>query len=144
MLQECLSHQSQSNIIIMAAAVADFKPDNAAHQKIKKNSKEGITLNLIPTADIAAELGKNKLPNQVLVGFALETNDAESNAIKKLNNKNLDFIVLNKLDQDNYVFNSDFNQITIIDKNGRHDAYERKTKELVAAIIVKKITTLVQ
>jgi phosphopantothenoylcysteine decarboxylase/phosphopantothenate--cysteine ligase len=144
MLQVCLSHQSQNNIVIMAAAVADFKPDHAAKHKIKKSSKEGIALNLIPTTDIAAELGKKKPSNQVLIGFALETNDAETNAVKKLNNKNLDFIVLNKLDQDNYVFNSDFNQITIIDKSGRHDAYERKTKESVAAIIVQKITTLVQ
>lgn len=98
----------------------------------------------MPTEDIAAEMGKLKKEGQLLVGFALETNDETQHAERKLKNKNLDFIVLNKLEETNQVFGSDFNRITIIDKNLVTTPFEKKSKDAVASDIVEKIITLVQ
>ena len=128
----------------MAAAVADFRPEGISDQKIKKKNNEGLSVQLVPTEDIAAEMGKLKKEGQILVGFALETNDEKQNAERKLKNKNLDFIVLNKLEESNQVFGSDFNRITIIDKNLVTTPFEKKSKDAVASDIVEKIITLVQ
>ena len=126
-----------SDAAILCAAVADFRPATQATQKIKRE-KDDLVLRLEPTHDIAAALGKMKTEKQVLVGFALETNDEESNAKKKLEKKNLDFIVLNSLQNKGTCFQSDENQISIISHEGQHD-YEKKTKQEVAKDIISEM-----
>lgn len=97
-----------------------------------------MTIRLVPNPDIAATLGQMKRENQLLVGFALETNDEEQNAQKKLEKKNLDFIVLNSLRNEGTCFQSDENQISIISRNGRQD-YQKKPKREVARDIVDEL-----
>jgi len=123
---------------IMAAAVADFTPVTEANQKIKRG-KENWTIELRPNPDIAASLGKIKATNQLLVGFALETNNEEENAIKKLQKKNLNFIVLNSLQEKGAGFQVDTNKITILDAQGNKFPYALKSKTEVAKDIVNKI-----
>jgi phosphopantothenoylcysteine decarboxylase/phosphopantothenate--cysteine ligase len=124
---------------IMAAAVSDFMPQNAHPQKIK--SKQVLNMKLVPTKDIAAELGATKRPNQVLAGFALETENETENAIKKLMNKNFDFIALNSLNDAGAGFGYATNKITIIDKEGGYSPFELKHKNDVAKEIVDKISS---
>ncbi len=126
---------------IMTAAVADFTPAISASEKIKRG-KENWKIELKPTRDIAGTLGSLKKENQVLVGFALETNDEENNAQRKLEKKNLDFIVLNSLNDAGAGFRGDTNKITIIDKRNNHQSFELKTKKEVAVDIVEKLITL--
>ena len=109
---------------ILCAAVADFRPEHAAEQKIKREGDD-LVIRLKPNPDIAAALGKMKREGQILVGFALETNDEEANAQKKLEKKNLDFIVLNSLRNKGTCFQSDENQISIISRDTRRD-YDKK------------------
>lgn len=130
----------QADIAILCAAVADFTPENKADNKIKRG-KDGLTLNLIPTQDIAAELGKSKKSNQILVGFALETNNETAHAIDKLKRKNLDFIVLNSLNDEKSCFEHDTNKVCIIDKKGEINNFPLKNKQEVAKDIINKITT---
>jgi phosphopantothenoylcysteine decarboxylase/phosphopantothenate--cysteine ligase len=130
----------QQDAAILCAAVADFRPEHATDQKIKRG-KDDLIIRLKPTYDIAAELGRMKSGRQVLVGFALETNDEETNAQRKLEKKNLDFIVLNSLQNRGTCFQSDENQISIISRNGQQN-YERKPKRDVASDIVDKLATL--
>lgn len=130
----------QADIAILCAAVADFTPENKADNKIKRG-KDGLTLNLIPTQDIAAELGKSKKSNQILVGFALETNNETAHAIDKLQRKNLDFIVLNSLNDEKSCFGYDTNKVCIIDKEGGINNFPLKNKQEVAKDIINKITT---
>ena len=125
---------------ILCAAVADFRPAEVATQKIKRVG-ESMDIHLVPNPDIAAELGRMKHDGQVLVGFALETNDEQQNAEKKLAKKNLDFIVLNSLRNEGTCFRSDENQISIISATGRKD-YEKKPKQQVAADIIDELTQL--
>jgi phosphopantothenoylcysteine decarboxylase/phosphopantothenate--cysteine ligase len=120
--------------------VADFRPDHQADQKIKREGDD-LQLRLLPNPDIAAELGRMKQPRQRLVGFALETNDEQANAQKKLQKKNLDFIVLNSLRNEGTCFQSDENQISIINANGQLD-YDRKSKNAVAHDIIDQLATL--
>lgn len=122
---------------ILCAAVADFRPDIVAEQKIKRVG-ETLDLQLVPNPDIAAELGRMKCRGQLLVGFALETNDEEHNAQQKLEKKNLDFIVLNSLRNEGTCFQSDENQISIIAPDGRID-YEKKPKSQVASDIIDQL-----
>lgn len=119
---------------ILCAAVADFRPETVAGEKIKRVGDD-LVLRLKPTHDIAAALGRMKRSDQVLVGFALETNDEVHNAQKKLEKKNLDFIVLNSLRNEGTCFRSDENQISIITRQGQHD-YPRKLKDEVARDII--------
>lgn len=126
---------------ILCAAVADFRPEKVAEQKIKRE-KDDLVIRLQPTHDIAAELGHRKRAGQVLVGFALETNDEEANAQHKLQKKNLDFIVLNSLRNKGTCFQSDENQISIISPKGRKD-YEKKDKKAVATDIVDELALLI-
>lgn len=125
---------------ILCAAVADFCPEHVAEQKIKRE-KDDLVIRLKPTHDIAAELGRMKTDHQVLVGFALETNDEEANAQRKLEKKNLDFIVLNSMQNKGTCFRSDDNQISIISRAGQQD-YERKPKQEVAADIIDQLVEL--
>lgn len=121
---------------ILCAAVADYRPEHIADQKIKREGDD-LVIRLKPTHDIAAALGQMK-QQQVLVGFALETNDEQSNAQKKLEKKNLDFIVLNSLRNEGTCFQADENQISIISRNGQKD-YEKKSKKDVAHDIVNAL-----
>jgi phosphopantothenoylcysteine decarboxylase/phosphopantothenate--cysteine ligase len=128
---------------IMSAAVADFKPTTRFDKKIKR-CKDQLQINLQPNKDIAAELGKIKKEHQVLVGFALETNNEVENAIKKINNKNLNFIVLNSLKDKGAGFGHDTNKISIIDNKANKISFELKTKKEVAADIVDQLTQKMQ
>jgi phosphopantothenoylcysteine decarboxylase/phosphopantothenate--cysteine ligase len=128
------------NAAILCAAVADFRPDHQADQKIKREGDD-LQLRLLPNPDIAAELGRMKQPGQRLVGFALETNDEQANAQKKLQKKSLDFIVLNSLRNEGTCFQSDENQISIINADGQRD-YERKSKSAVAKDIIDQLAML--
>lgn len=141
MYEAALSEFADSTISILTAAVADYSPALIATQKIKKNSDEGMVIELVKTIDIAAALGKLKKENQLMVGFALETENFMENALKKLNSKNLDFIVLNSLKDEGAGFGFDTNKITIIDKNKTVEKFELKSKKAVAFDILKKITS---
>lgn len=127
-----------SDITILCAAVADFRPETQADEKIKRE-KEDLVIRLKPTQDIAANLGSRKKENQILVGFALETNNEAENAQGKLKRKNLDFIVLNSLKDENACFGYDTNKITIIEKNGNTQAFSLKSKTEVAKDIIDKV-----
>ena len=127
----------QMDAAILCAAVADFRPAQVANQKIKREGDD-LVIRLKPNPDIAAALGKIKKENQLLVGFALETNDEEANAQKKLEKKNLDFIVLNSLQHEGTCFQSDDNQISIISHEGQKD-YEKKSKQAVASDIIDEL-----
>ncbi len=128
-----------SDITVLSAAVADFTPVSKADSKIKRE-KDNLTLELHPTVDIAASLGKRKRSNQMLVGFALETDNEELNAKSKLERKNFDFIVLNSMRNPGTCFGSDNNQIKIIDRNNIV-SYPFKSKTEVAKDIVDKIAS---
>ena len=127
-----------SDVAVLSAAVADFTPKEKADHKIKRG-KDDLLLELLPTKDIAAELGRIKTVSQLLVGFALETNDEEMNALSKMQRKNLDMIVLNSLNDKGAGFSVDTNKVTILDKAGNKTVYELKTKVEVAKDIVDQI-----
>lgn len=122
---------------ILCAAVADYKVKEQAKEKIKRTGDE-MNMLLIPNKDIAAQLGQMK-NKQLLVGFALETNDEESNAIKKMEKKNLDFIVLNSLNDTGAGFQHDTNKISILSKNGEKEDFPLKSKKEVAFDIINRI-----
>ncbi len=126
---------AQSDAAIMCAAVADYKPAERHDTKMKR-AADDLTLRLVPNRDIAAALGAIKREGQCLVGFALETNDEQANAHKKLEKKNLDFVVLNSLQNPGAGFRHDTNQVSIIERNGRHTDYPCKPKSEVADDIV--------
>ena len=125
---------------ILCAAVADFRPKSVADNKIKRE-KDDLTIQLCPTNDIAAELGRQKNNNQLLIGFALETNNEEFNAKGKLERKNLDFIVLNSTRNEGTTFRSDDNQIEII-TNDEIKKFKKKNKKYVAADIINELCNL--
>ena len=120
-----------ANITIMAAAVADFTPEQTAGQKIKKTG-DTMNLKLKPTKDILASLGQKKSGSQILIGFAMETENEKDNALKKLRKKNLDFIVVNSLREKNAGFKHDTNKVSILTKTGDIIDYPLKTKKAVA------------
>jgi phosphopantothenoylcysteine decarboxylase/phosphopantothenate--cysteine ligase len=123
------------NFGVFTAAVADYRPESPKEQKIKKNENT-MTLNLVKNPDILAWAGENKSQNQKLVGFALETNDAEKHGFDKLKRKNLDFIVVNTLEDKGAGFGVDTNRIKIIDKSNKLISFELKPKDKVALDIV--------
>jgi phosphopantothenoylcysteine decarboxylase/phosphopantothenate--cysteine ligase len=127
----------QVDAAILCAAVADFRPAEVAGQKIKRVGQT-MDIHLVPNPDIAAELGRMKRADQVMVGFALETNDEQQNAQHKLEKKNLDFIVLNSLRNEGTCFKSDENQVSIISRDAKHD-YEKKPKADVARDIIDEL-----
>lgn len=129
-----------SDVAVLSAAVADFTPKEKADHKIKRG-KDDLLLELLPTKDIAAELGRIKTVSQLLIGFALETNDEEMNALSKMQRKNLDMIVLNSLNDKGAGFSVDTNKVTILDKAGDKTVYELKTKVEVAKDIVDQIAS---
>ncbi len=127
---------------ILCAAVADFAPSHKSKSKIKRENDD-LTIELKPTVDIAATLGKIKKDEQFLVGFALETDNEEANAISKMERKNFDFIVLNSLQDAESGFGFDTNKVSIIHSSGYKKHYELKTKLAVADDIVNEINTLI-
>lgn len=141
MAAECIKRFPECDIAILAAAVADFTPEFVAGKKIKRGEND-LIIKLKPTRDIASELGKIKKAGQLLVGFALETDNELENAISKLKRKKLDMIVLNSLNEKGVGFGFDTNRITIIDKNNNIDKFELKTKGEVASDILHKIISL--
>jgi len=126
---------------ILCAAVADFAPKTFSDKKIKRN-ENSMTIELIPNKDIAQKLGEIKTKNQRLVGFALENENELSNAELKLKKKNLDFIVLNSLNEIGAGFKNDTNKIKIIEPNGSITDFKLKAKTLVAKDIINKLTAI--
>ncbi len=125
----------------MAAAVADYRPKFVAAQKMKK-TKDDMTIELERTPDIAAALGKMKAAHQVLIGFALETNNELENAQSKLVRKNFDMIVLNSLQDEGAGFHVDTNKITLLYKNRDIKTFELKSKKIVALDIINELQLL--
>jgi phosphopantothenoylcysteine decarboxylase/phosphopantothenate--cysteine ligase len=141
MADECKKHFPLCDIAILAAAVADFTPEIISGKKVKRGSND-LSIKLKPTTDIAAELGRMKKKRQLLVGFALETDNELENAISKLKRKNLDIIVLNSLKDKGAGFGFDTNRITIIDSNNNIDKFELKSKKEAARDIFDKIISM--
>lgn len=140
MYQAATKAFASTDVAILCAAVADFKPSEIADRKIKR-AKDDLELRLVPTHDIAAALGKMKQKHQRIVAFALETNDEEANAQKKRKKKNADFIVLNSTRNPGTTFRTDDNQITIISEEGKKE-YEKKPKTEVARDIINELAHL--
>jgi phosphopantothenoylcysteine decarboxylase/phosphopantothenate--cysteine ligase len=141
MYAACMEHAGDYDIAIMAAAVADFTPDQVAPEKIKKNGAP-LTLDLKPTTDILATFGSQKKRGQVLIGFALETTNEAANARQKLERKNADAIVLNSLNDAGAGFAKNTNKITILTRGGETHFFETKTKEAVAKDIADTVLKL--
>ena len=142
MYNAAVAEMPDADVAILTAAVADYRPAVVADKKIKREKSGAITLSLTPTHDIAAALGKMKRHGQLLVGFALETNDAMANAKDKLQRKNLDMIVMNTLQNKGTCFRTDNNQVTIIG-HGFVQEYDKKPKSEVAKDIADKLETLI-
>lgn len=141
MLKACVEHFPSANAAIMTAAVADYRPSTVSEQKVKKSDDE-LQLPLSKTVDIAATLGKMKSKHQFLVGFALETNDEIANAEKKLKSKNLDFIVLNSLNDKGAGFGTDTNKVTLIFNGNKRIDLPLMSKSKVASNIVESLVNL--
>lgn len=143
MFDQCHKYFAKANIAILSAAVADYKPAKTKPNKIKKK-EQSLNIELVATKDILASLGELKSPQQILVGFALETNNEIENAKKKLKNKRLDFIVLNSLNDKGAGFGTSTNKITIIKTDEEIQFFDLKPKQLVAQDIVNNIVDLLQ
>ena len=141
MFNSCIANYPMADIVVMAAAVADYRPKVIVDKKIKKGD-EGMMLELEKTHDILRTLGNNKGTDQLLVGFSLETNNEKEYALKKLHEKNLDMIVLNTLNDEGAGFNHDTNKVTLFDRNGKETAFPLKSKQEVAKDIVSAIIEL--
>jgi phosphopantothenoylcysteine decarboxylase/phosphopantothenate--cysteine ligase len=143
MLNACTTHFAETDIAVMSAAVADYTPMTVATSKIKKKDEE-FTIQLKKTTDILKQLGSIKSKNQILIGFALENKNEKTYALKKLEEKNADAIVLNSLNDEGAGFAHDTNKISIFEKNGIETNYELKSKTAVAKDIIEKIIKLCQ
>lgn len=141
MYDAATSEFADADVAILAAAVADFRPALVADRKIKRG-KDDMVITLCPTHDIAAALGASKKAGQTLVAFALETNDEEANAMRKLEKKNADFVVLNSLRNEGTCFRTDQNQIEIVSRDGK-TSYEKKSKADTASNIVDYLEKVV-
>ena len=143
MLDACLAVWPQVDTAIMCAAVADYAPAVCSEKKIKRAaSEEAPTIRLVKNPDIAATLGRSSRHDQILVGFALETNAAEANALHKLKSKNLDMIVLNSLADAGAGFGTDTNKVTIIASDGTTTRFDVKSKTMVAADIIDSLQSI--
>lgn len=144
MYQATVSRFPGMDAAILCAAVADYRPEVLEKEKIKRESTGEMTLHLLPNKDIAATLGEMKEGKQRLVGFALETHDGLHHAMDKLRRKNLDFIVLNSLEDKGAGFQYDTNKVTLLDKEGRVQTFPLKRKEEVASDIIDKLSALLK
>ena len=138
MFDACVDNFNDFDVAIMNAAVADYTPEITYNKKFKRKD-DNLQIKLKATKDIAAELGKQKKPGQILIGFALETDNEINNAKLKLTKKNLDFIVLNSLNDKGAGFSLDTNKITIVDKNKNIEKFDLKLKSEVAEDIIQKL-----
>ena len=138
MYEKCMEQFESQDIIVMAAAVADYRPSETATNKIKKDGSD-LNLRLVKTKDILQKAGDLKSEKQTLVGFALETNDEKKNALKKLSSKKLDMIVLNSLNDNGAGFGFNTNKISIFDKEGNEYTFPLQSKKEVAKDLVNKI-----
>ncbi len=141
MFNECVRYFSQCTIAVLAAAVADYRPSQEKPEKIK-SSEDILRIELVKNPDIAKALGEKKQVGQILVGFALESENEVQNAIKKVKTKNLDFIVLNSLRDEGAGFGHDTNKITIIDKVGAASEFGLKSKREAADDIIQYLENL--
>lgn len=141
MYEQVLTYAGDCDVVVSCAAVADFTPAQQAGEKMKRGT-EKLVLELSPTPDIAAELGRRKREGQVLVGFALETNEGVEHALQKLHKKNLDLIILNSLKDEQAGFGYDTNKVTMIDRQENRYAYPLKTKKEVAGDIADRVVKL--
>lgn len=141
MLSSVSSKINHFDYFILAAAVADYKPENPSLEKIKK-TEDSITLKLVKNPDIAAFIGEKKQPNQRLIGFALETQNIVNNAQTKLDKKNMDMIVINSPKDEGAGFGFDTNKIQILKKSGELISFELKSKEKVAIDILEEMIKL--
>lgn len=141
MFEETTKVFPKTDIAILCAAVADYKPSSQSETKIKRESTGSMTISLTPNRDIAATLGQMK-SSQILIGFALETDDAKNNALKKIKSKNLDYIVLNSLKDAGAGFQHDTNKISIISSKGEVVDFALKSKKEVAKDIIA--TTIIE
>jgi len=132
-----LKHQ-EADYVVMAAAVADYTPTNPSPSKLKKKDEE-LTIRLRRTPDILATLGRHKAPGQTLIGFAMETEDGLANARRKLEAKNLDWIVLNDLSEEGAGFGTGTNRVTLIQRGGRAEDLPRMPKHAVAEALLDRI-----
>lgn len=140
MKEACEKYFPSADAAVMSAAVADYTPETVADNKMKRTGDD-LVIKLKPTTDIAAMLGKSKRDDQVLVGFALETSEGRKNAVEKLKRKNLDFIVLNSLEDEGAGFMGDTNKITIINKENKTEEFPLKSKQEVASDIIDHLTS---
>jgi phosphopantothenoylcysteine decarboxylase / phosphopantothenate---cysteine ligase len=143
MYKAAMESWSRADIAVMSAAVADYTPVEVAAEKIKKSGSDNLTLELTQTKDILKALGDIKKKGQVLVGFALETRDERAYALRKLQTKNADLIVLNSAKEEGAGFGVDTNKITIFGREGHERSYEQKSKQQVAKDIVDQVVKLV-
>ncbi|MCW3463293.1 bifunctional phosphopantothenoylcysteine decarboxylase/phosphopantothenate--cysteine ligase CoaBC [Chitinophaga nivalis] len=141
MLQQVVAAFPQATVVVAAAAVADYRPSQAADKKIKKGEAQ-LSIALEKTTDILRTLGDTKGPQQLLVGFSLETNNEKEYALKKLREKHLDLIVMNSLADAGAGFNYDTNKVTLFDRNGQERSFPLKSKQAVAQDIVSAIIEL--
>ena len=139
--EQVMTHNDDSDVVILCAAVADYRAKTVSEKKIKRENTSTLTIELEENPDIAAAVGSRKRINQVVVGFALETDNEQANAADKLKRKNLDFIVLNSLKDAGSGFGVDTNRISIISRSGDVKEFECKSKRLVAVDIVNEIVT---
>ena len=144
MLDECEKVWPAADLAVMTAAVADYRVDNRADSKIKREGNQAPELRLVENPDIAATLGASKKPGQLLIGFALETDNEAAHAANKLKRKNLDAIVLNSLRDAGAGFGTDTNKITILSADGSAKPYPLKTKREVAADVADFISSLLK
>jgi len=142
-LNEEAKRHADADIIIGAAAVADYRPAEIADRKIKK-SDDDLSIPLVRTPDVLLGLGKSKKEGQLLVGFAAETNDVKANAIKKIEKKNLDMIVANDVSQAGAGFQGDTNVIQIIERGGNVHDFDLMTKDEAAVEILKNVARFIQ
>ena len=140
MLERAREIFATADIGIFSAAVADYRPEVRAESKIKREGKERLSLSLVRNPDIAATLSEGKRENQFFVGFALETNHERENALKKLERKNLDMIVLNSLQDKGAGFGTDTNKISLLYRNGEEERFPLKSKIEVAEDIADAIS----
>ena len=141
MYDAVMAEFGEMDIVVMCAAVADYRPAQQATRKIKREKEDVPTITLVKNPDIAAAVGERKTAGQTLVGFALETDHAEENAREKLRRKNLDMIVLNSLEDEDAGFGVDTNKVTVVDKSGNATHFPVKSKREVAKDIVDLVVS---
>lgn len=142
MRREVLARAPECDVVVMAAAVADFRPEEAAAEKVKKGDMERWTVTLVKNPDIAKEVGASKRPGQLLVAFAAETGRLIEHAVAKLKEKNADVIVANDVSRPGIGFDADENQVTLLFKDGRKEELPQMSKEALARELVRRIAAL--